>query len=452
MHWAILESNILYANLICRRVTAHVIKVYGPESGDLYDLTIGSVSLNAFTISEDGFETVSGSCDSSTTQTKYHNGSSTNPVIGNIIYDDINGLNVFNGDSLFYKVGTDSFSINENGEVISIESCVCSETSAPVVDDTEITMQENEDFRYSIQATNNPNSFSVSGDCREYEFFGGLKGAVFSGTDCTTGLTKQFSVSSNQVVSRCFFIGTAQKVGGSADASFSDLSGCLQKSLPEGLSFILETGTIFGTPTQSGDFQLTINATNCFGTGSDETINITVKPEREPNVEFQVDTSNPQTSSSNACAISSPSYSALYHNGILEYPVIYDMIFSDPEGLNLYNGNNQWLLTESGVAILIDDDGIVTDTFLCGINTPTPPSYASVSLAYGSDASAACSNTTFNTYYYDGTLGVNPGNLYSDSAGTTLATAGNYKYDTGGGFIQFPWDGSSWGTPADCPL
>ena len=106
----------------------------------------------------------------------------------------------------------------------------------------------------AISATNNPTSFSLAGNCREFDFFGGNGGAVFEGQDCTTGVTKQVSVSSGQLRRMCFFIGTVSKIGGTDDATFTDIGGCSSDSIPDGMIFTQDTGTISGVPTEPGCF------------------------------------------------------------------------------------------------------------------------------------------------------------------------------------------------------
>jgi len=74
-----------------------------------------------------------------------------------------------------------------------------------------------------------------------------------------------------------------------------------------------------------------------------------------------------------------------------------------------------------------------------------------VSLAPGVDSATACASGAFVTYYYTGTIGVNPGKLYTSSAATTFAAAGWYKYEVEAGvFISLNWDGEQWIGAVDC--
>ena len=428
------------------------IKIYNRDyvGSPNYSLGIGTISLTSALISDDGYDTVSDACSSTGTQTIYHNGDAALPIPGNIIYTTADGATLFVGNNEYYKAGANALQINNLGVVISSTSCICGESNPPVVLQSSINIVQNQDVSFNIQATNNPISFAAAGNCREFSMFGGNGGAVFAGQDCKTGLEKQVFVSTNETLTMCFFLDSVYKVAGADDATFSDIGGCIDTALPEGLSFEPLTGIISGSPTQSGSFTFTVTATNCAGTSSAVEFDITVQPDVEPNKAFFIDNTTSSSTAEASCAIT-PSYTTMYHDGILSYPVIRDIVFEDESGFNRMAGGNLWYRMDNGVVIKVDNEGIIQDTFLCGIIVPTPPSLSSVSLAPGADSALSCASGAFVTYYYTGSVGVNPGKLFTDGAGTTHATAAWYKFEVEAGvFISLEWDGEQWGGSADC--
>ena len=56
-----------------------------------------------------------------------------------------------------------------------------------------------------------------------------------------------------------------------------------------------------------------------------------------------------------------------YHNGVNVYPVINDVIFTDIDGFNEFAGGGKWYAIDGGKAILINDNGSVSDLWLFGI-------------------------------------------------------------------------------------
>lgn len=435
-------------------IGAHVIKVYNTitAGSPTYNISVGAMSLTAASISSSGFATSALACASSgSTQTVYHDGAGAAPVQGDNIYVDALGEGIFVGGLQYYKTGTNAISINDQGVVTDLVSCVCGESNAPVINQVDVNLTQGSQVAFVISATNNPFSYAAAGSCREFTLYGGSGGAVFSGQDCTTGVTKSIFVSVNQTITQCFWTDSVYTVLGSVDSYFTDNGGCTTTAIPPGLSFDATNGTVSGIPTQQGQYTFTVTATNCVGTSSPASFKMIVGPETPPTTAFNIDVTNTQSSSSAACSLVTPSYSVLYHNGLLAYPVIRDVVFEDELATILFNGGGLWYSTTLGIAVKIDMDGTVLDTFQCGVGaiTPTPPTWTSAGALANSNESAitACGATPTGAFWYSGTFGVNPGKLSIDFEGTAYAPAGWYKSGTD----SYYWDGSQWGSVTPCP-
>jgi hypothetical protein len=435
-------------------IGGHVIKVYNTitAGSPTYNISVGAMGLTSASISSAGFATSALACASSgSTQTIYHDGAGASPVQGDNIYVDAIGEGIFVGGLQYYKTGTNAISINDQGVVTDLVSCICGESNVPVVNQIDVNLVQGTEVSFVISATNNPFSYAAAGSCREFTLYGGSGSAVFSGQDCTTGVTKSIFVSINQTITQCFWTDSVYALISSDGSYFTDNGGCTTTAIPPGLDFDSTNGIISGTPTQQGQYTFTVTATNCVGTSSPASFKMIVGPETPPTTAFNIDVTNTQTSSSSACSLVTPSYSVLYHNGLLAYPVIRDVIFRDELATILFNGNGLWYSTTLGIAVKIDVDGTVLDTFQCGVGsiTPTPPTWTSIGALANSNESAltACGATPTGAFWYSGTLGANPGKLSIDFEGTAYAPAGWYKSGTD----SYYWDGSQWGSVTPCP-
>ncbi len=428
-------------------VGAHVIKIYNTitTGSPTYNIAIGSMSLTSSTISDAGYETSALACASSgSTQTVYHDGVGSDPVQGDIVYTDALGAGLFIGALQYYKVGTNAIQIDNQGTVVNLVSCLCGESDVPVVNQIDVQLVEGSNAAFTISATNNPYLYAAAGNCREFALNGGQGGAVFSGQDCVTGIVKSIFVAANTTINKCFWIDSVYATISSDGSSFTDIGGCTDLSLPPGMAFNPSTGMISGIPSKPGQYTFTVIATNCVGDSAPVSFKIIVDPETPPTTAFGADVDNPESTSSLACAVVTVGFTTLYHDGFLAYPVIVDTIFEDALGVSPFDGGGLWYATSLGIAIKVDVDGTVLDTFQCGVGSvsPTPPSWTSIgALPYSATSAAeACMASPTGAFWRTGTFGVNPGKLSTDPDGLAYAPAGWYKSGTD----SYRWDGSQW--------
>jgi hypothetical protein len=144
-----------------------------------------------------------------------------------------------------------------------------------------------------------------------------------------------------------------------------------------------------------GQYKATFNATNCFGTGPNTTINISAIQVDVPATAFQINADD-QTSAAAACALVPEVWVTLYHNGYYTYPVLGDTVYIQSRGGNTFDGNNLWYAINNNQAIQISDDGVVTAVFNCGSTPPTPPTPPA-----GNYYTAVLCNSTYSAVLYD---------------------------------------------------
>jgi len=186
--------------------------------------------------------------------------------------------------------------VNNSGVVLENGSCACAEVAIPVIDTTTIELTEGVDINYAIEATNNPTSWSLVSSCNNFSLYGGTNGAVFSGTHCKVAEAKVVTVGAGNTVNSCFSGGSVTQLSGSSDATSTNSGVCQEDLLPEGISF--ENGVLIGTPSKSGEYSLTMTATNCFGTSVETTLTISVEPEGL--FKFKMDANQPESTTAAA--------------------------------------------------------------------------------------------------------------------------------------------------------
>lgn len=370
------------------------LTVYSPLSSNGWSVATACVGLNTVTIDTTN-GTLSNVCSQTPATTKYHNSPSSTPTVGCVVYNNSTGTTVYDGGNAYHKFGTSYAFITSAGVITEIGSCVCSETFSPIVTMSDIEIGIGSNVSIKVSATNNPTSYSLVTTCTNFTLYGGSDGAVFYGANCETGYYETFPVSAYSTATKCFTAGTVTKLSGSADATLEATAACGETSLPSGLVFDSTSGFLSGLVTGQGQYKATFNATNCFGTGPNTTINISAVQLDAPATAFEINTSSQATAAA-ACALTPEVWVTLYHNGYYTYPILGDTVYIQSRGGNAFDGNNLWYVINNNQAIQISDDGVVTAVFNCGSTPPTPPTPPS-----GNYYTAVLCNSTYSAVLYD---------------------------------------------------
>jgi len=377
-------------------------------------------------------------CSQSSYGTYYVDSESGAVELGARLYTDSTGSTPFNGGDAYHLVGPtgdDYALIDTNGFVVAFGSCICNETSAPDVNQGDMFYDAGSNVYIELSATNNPTSWDLVTTCANFALVGGSSGGVFSGVDCLTGLINNVSVGIGETKYGCFEETSIVQLSGYG-ATYSMLGPCDQYALPGGLFLDASNGVISGTPESAGTWDVTVNATNCFGTSSDATFRIQIGGDEISLTPIGIDTTNGQTTSSNACGLT-PTFDVLYHDGYYTFPIVGDQVWEASNRVSAFNGNDLWYIMNNNQTIQVGSDGTVN-----GLENCSTVSFPSVNLAYEADGPQACTASSYTTHYYSGTWGVS-GSLYTDAAGTTLAPYGWYKRQDEP-YYSTEWSGTAW--------
>ena len=408
-----------------------ILTVYSPLSSNGWAVVTACASLNTVTIDTTN-GTLANVCAQTPATVKYHNGPSATPTVGVIVYNNSTGTTIYDGGNAYHKFGTSYAFITSAGVITEVGSCVCSETFSPIVTMSDIEIGISSSVSIKVAATNNPTSYSLVTTCTSFTFYGGTDGAVFYGANCETGYYETFPVSAYETSSTCFTAGTVTKLSGSADATLDATGSCGDMSLPFGITFDSTTGFLSGIAEGQGQYKATFNATNCFGTGPNTTINISAIQLDIPATAFQINASS-QANAAAACGLLPDVWVTLYHNGYYTYPILGDTVYIQSRGGNTFDGNILWYYINNNQAIQISDDGVVLSVFNCGSTPPVPPAPPA-----GTYYLAVLCNSSFSAVIYDAVVRViGPGTILKTTDGncwtvgaSTLAQATGFNVPT----------------------
>lgn len=339
--------------------------ISAPRNSTTFSVTKVDPTLTQFYIdTTDG--TIGDICAQTPSVEYSHDGANPLPTIGDRIYIDSAGVDLFDGNNSYHQINTSASSaglyvaVDDNGVVYAEGTCNCDEVAEPTVTQVDISLVSNQNVNVQFTATNNPTSWGVTSTCDSYILNGGTTGTIFNITDCKYGaqdVTVNINESKNVASST-----TPTVVGGDGTVTLD--GPYLPYILPSGLTFDLGSGVLSGVAADVCDFSLEVTATNCFGTSTPETVNISIIPENKFKP-FLIDVENFTDDGTTACLIT-PLYSVLYHNGAGEVPVVGDLIYRDAYSQQPLMGGGMWYkVYNSADSLQVMNYGKVCDAHTC---------------------------------------------------------------------------------------
>lgn len=335
----------------------------GPIEGDVKFEGI-CASLIPVSLSRVGFDDSPTACSyREDFLTYYFNGVGTYPAVGDYVFTDDLGETYFNGNNKYYYIiGNDSsIKIDSNGGVVSVTSCVCEETLAPVIETATFPIQLGAASSFKIEASHNPTSWAIYSTVHMVTFNGNGTGGVFNYTD-ENGCSKTLSVGIGEAIITPVEDGSITPVSGES-ANYT--TGGIY--VPYGLS-IDDNGILQTNFTTSGSYSIQVAATNCEGVSPFTLISFTVQhpPTLSP---FQM-TSVGECDSTSACS-STECMSTFWFDGVncdnvCSYPAVNDFVYIDGYKNDYFNGGYLYYKMDNSQWILIDGIGQVINTGVCG--------------------------------------------------------------------------------------
>jgi len=252
----------------------------------------------------------------------YHNGVGRVPTVNDTIYTDYTATTKFMGGGQWYKIDHSTYSIKicETGNVCEINECpsVTTTTTSTTTTTTTTTLPTGDWYEATL-----------------------CPGGVITGVLVDTTSSS---------------IGTGNYIK-TLDGNCWYLTATTTSSFP-----YVEIDTSAGTFTDCID---------CLGiTTTTTTTTTTTAPVYTG---FMI-TSDPYTSSYNACMNDIPVNITLYHNGIGTYPGIGDFVYSDSLGTTIFNGGGSWyyFYNSADYTMQISNTGQVLNVIACaGVTTTT---------------------------------------------------------------------------------
>lgn len=303
----------------------------------------------------------------------YHNGSNALPIVGDTIFLDDLGADVYSptpgslhliSETLLIvppPTGGIFISVLSNGLMDSQGGCDCDESAVPDITQEDIQVVIGSNVNIRVQADNNPTSWEIVTDCDEYILDGGQKGSYFTYTECD-GCDGQILVNYNTTARVCSPTAPTLVTG---DGSVTLSGVCQDTSIIGGLLFNTVTGSIEGTPIEGGSKEITLKATNCFGTSTEYSFIVTSVPAMTMKP-FLIDRTNFQTDGASACTVATPELMIMYHSGCGELPNIGDFVYLDGRGLEYFTGGNRYYnVSPSTYSYQINQFGQVIDKYTC---------------------------------------------------------------------------------------